>query len=256
MLANDRKKKAITDLGVMFDYGVYEYLREPYAVKIIGAKGAQWEEQVTRKETEREFTVTVRSGDENEQKDRISAEKRAEGFASLEKNPNLLAKVNSNWYLEEKLRDMGYDDEQIRVALDTANDGDAESRAYAAEAIQDCLDGKPLCSMYRGATAGFVQKLLDFCADEFELIPPDQLAKLSKGQQGAYAKQMEQHDKLLAYAQAHIPIATENMTRKATAVVAAAATASMAPPVPGTAPGGPTPVPTPAPVAPAAAIPA
>lgn len=220
MLANDMFKKSLVDLGTMLDYGIYEHLREPYAVKILGPKGTRWEEEVTHQDAEREFTITVKSGDEEEQRNTIAAAKRSQGFAELEKNPAAMAKINQSEYLRLKFKDMGFDDEESRVLLDVNNDGDQESRAHAAQAIQDCIEGKPMYKLYRGATAGFIQKILDFCADNYDLVPPDELAKMSKSQKAAYKKDMEEHDKLLAYAMKHIPIAQQNMIRAATAIVA------------------------------------
>lgn len=220
MLSNDMFRKHVVALGVMFDYGCYEYIREPYAIKLLGPKGARWDESITRKDTDKDFTITVKPADEEEQKSAIAATKRANGFISLEKNPAMMQKLNPNWYLRERLRDMGYDQEQIRVALDANNDGDSDVLAEAAQAISDCLEGKELYRMYRNATSAFVQKILDFCADSFELIPAPQLAKLSPSERRRYARDMAKHDLLIKYAQAHIPIAQQNMIRKATSVVA------------------------------------
>lgn len=228
-LQNKMFEKSVVDLGVMFDYGVYENLREKYAVKIIGTKGAQWEEEVTRKDTERDFSITVRPGDEEDQKNAISAQKRELAFQRVDKHPELMTKLNANEYLRTIFEDAGFDDEKIRTMLDVNNDGDAESRAHAAQAIQDCLEGKELYTMYRGATPGFIQKILDFASDNFDLIPAPALAKMSPGQQKKYQADMVKHDKLIAFAQAHIPIAQKNMERKAVAILAAGPTAPGAP---------------------------
>ena len=251
-LQNDRFKKAIVDLAVMFDYGCYDHLREAYAVKIIGIKGAQWEETVTRRDTERDFSVVVRDANEEEQKTTVAAQKRELAFQRLEKHPELIAKVNPNELLRNIFEDGGLSDEKINMLLDTNYDGDGDSRAQAAQAIQDCLEGKDLYRMYRGATPAFVEKILDFCDANFDLIQAPELAKMSVGQRKAYAKDMEKHDKLIAYAQAHIPIVQKNVERKAVAFISAVGAATLAPggaPTPTLAPvipggGSPTPTPT------------
>lgn len=222
-LQNDRFKKAIVDLGVMFDYGCYDHLREEYAVKIIGEKGAQWEEKVTRRDTERDFSVIVKDANEEETKNLVSAQKRELAFQRLEKNPKLIEKINPNELVRTILEDGGFSDERINMLLDTNYDGDGDSRAEAAQAIQDCLEGKKLYRMYRGATPAFVEKILDFCDKNFDLVPAQELAKLSDGQRKKYAKDMEKHDKLIAYAQAHIPIVQKNMERKAVSFLASKA---------------------------------
>lgn len=229
MLTNDRFKKSVIDLAVMFDYGCYDHLRQTYAVKIIGIKGAQWEEQVTRRDTERDFSVTVRAADEEEAKDTIAAQKRELAFQRLDKHPELMTKINPSEYLRTIFEDAKLSEDKINALLDINYDGDGTSRAEAAQAIQDCLEGKPMYRMYRGATPAFVEKILDFCADEFELIPAVELAKLSPGRRKKYAEDMQKHDKLIAYAQAHIPIAQKNMERKAISILSAKA---LAPEVP------------------------
>lgn len=228
-LTNDRFKKSLVDLAVMFDYGVYDHLRESYAVKIIGIKGAQWEEQVTRRDTERDFSIVVRAADEEEAKNTVAAQKRELAFQRLDKHPDLMVKVNSNEYLRTVFEDAGLDREKINALLDINYDGDGESRAQAAQAIQDCLEGKPLYKMYRGATPAFVEKILDFCSDNFDLIPPEELVKLSAGQKKKYGEDMQKHDKLIAYAEAHIPIVQKNMERKAVSILAAKAMAPVDP---------------------------
>lgn len=222
-LTNDRFKKSVVDQGVIFDYGVHEHLREAYAVKIIGIKGAQWEEEVTNEDTNCEFSVTVRDADEEDQNNALAAQKRELAFQRLDKHPELAAKINSHEYLRTIFEDAGLDNDKIASMLDVNNDGDADSRAHAAKAIQDCLEGKELYKMYRGATPGFIEKILNYCADNFDLIPDDQLVKMSKGEKKAYMDDMVKYDKLIAYANAHIPIVQKNEERRAVSVIASQA---------------------------------
>jgi hypothetical protein len=233
MLANKRFRKMYADIGTIFDYGVYANLREDYAVKLIGIQGARWEEEVTRKDTEKDFTITVTSGLEEDEKNALVVEKREKGFVAIETNPALFGKVNSSWYLRERFKNMGYNDEQIRVALDAMNDGDEEVMAHAAEAIQDCLEGKDYLQMYRGATAGFIQKILDFAADKFPLVPDAEIAKLPRSEQKRYYNDMLKYDKLISYASAHVEIAKQNMIRKATSIITSGILGNPVAPAPG-----------------------
>ncbi len=230
LLTNKRFKKAATDIAAMFDYEVHDKLREDYAVKIIGNSGVQWEETVTRQETDCEFSVEVKDANEEEQKNSIAAQKRELAFQRLDKNPNLLAKVNSNEYLRTIFEDAGIPQERISALLDVNNDGDSVSGAQAAQAIQDCLENKPLYKLYRDATPAFITKIMDFCAENFDLIPTDQLVKLSVSEKKRYAAEIKKFDQLMEYAQKHIPIAQKNMERKAVSVIAAMQTPSPAAP--------------------------
>ena len=83
--------------------------------------------------------------------------------------------------------------------------------------------------MVRNATTGFVAKILDFCDDNFPLLPPEALAEMSAGERRAYEAKMVQQDKLVAYAQAHIPIAQKNAVNAAMSVIAARGQSSLPP---------------------------
>lgn len=235
-LLNKKFKKAATDIAAMFDYELHDKLREEYAVKIIGNAGAQWEEVVTRQEMDCEFSVEVKDSNEEEQKNTLAAQKRELAFQRLDKNPALAAKVNSNEYLRIIFEDAGLSEERIATLLDVNNEGDANSSAEAAQAIQDALEGKPLYKLYRDATPAFIVKIMNFCADNFDLIPTEDLKNLSLAEQKRYSKDIVKFDILMAYAQKHIPIAQKNMERKAVSVVASMATQT----APG-APGSPAP---------------
>jgi len=87
------------------------------------------------------------------------------------------------------------DDESVRVALDTENDGNREVLARASEAIQDIVKGKKP-KLFRGATTAFQQKIVDFAADNTD-------------------GDLELFNRLMEYSQAHDQLVMENMTRKA-----------------------------------------
>jgi hypothetical protein len=220
-LNNKMYRKMYADLGTIFDYGLYEHLREPYAVKLIGIQGARWEEEITRDDTDRDFAITVTSGLEEDEKDAKLRAEREKSLTSIETNPLLFKKINPNWLLRQRLKNSGYTDEQVREALDVNADGDEEVMANAAQAIQDCLEGKEYIALYRGATGGFIQKILDFAADKFPLIPDTEIAKLRPSQQKRYYEDMKKFDRLVEYAKAHLPLVEQNMKNQFLAASAA-----------------------------------
>lgn len=254
-LENKMFRQALLDLGIMFDYGLYDHLREPYAIKLIGLKGVDWEETVTREDVSREFQTMVISGDEKDEKDVIAAQKKEAMFARIQSDPILAAQVNKSWYARENLKDGGIPEEQIKVALDVNNDGDEEVLSVAAQRIEDIREGKSP-DLYYGATSGFMQKILNFAREHKDGL-----------KDSVYMK-------LLKYAQDHKEIATQNMARLAISLIAQKgisainAAGGAKPPVPGAnmlpppggapapTPGGPTPPqPVPAPSAPGTAAP-
>lgn len=232
-LQNDYFKNSVVQSLQFLDYGMYEHLREPYAVKIIGNAGIRWEEEITRKTTEKEFTVAVRASNDDTRKTIMQQERRDKMMDRLAKHPELIGKINANWLVRDILEtDGGVSDEELQVALDVNNDADETSLTRAAEAIEQCINGEDLYNLFQGATPAFVQKILDFCDDNFDLIPADKLATKSKGEKARYKKEMAEHDKLITYALQHIPIVLKNAQRKIDAYVA------MTPQKPGATPPG------------------
>lgn len=213
-LSNKMYRKMYVDLGVIFDYGMYEHLREPYAIKIIGIQGARWDEEITREDTEKDFSITVSSGLEEDEKDAELRAEREKALAAIESNPALIKRVNPNWLLRQRFKNAGYTDEQVRLALDVNSDGDDETMAKAAQAIQECLEGKEYIALYRNATGGFIQKILDFAADKFPLIPQAELEKMRPSKRLRYENDMKKFDKLIEYAKAHLPIVEENTKKE------------------------------------------
>lgn len=220
-LTNKMFKKSLSDLAVMFDYGVWDNLRGDYAVKILGPNGVEWEEVVTRQDTDRDFSIHVKAGDEDEARDILSAQKKEASMQNIIKDPDIRRNFNPKW-LSRAIMDMGgWSEEEQRVAMDVNNDANSDILARAAQAIDDCLNGKTP-KVYRGATDGFIQKILDYIYN--------------------HDVSEEEFNKLTDYAKAHVPIAKENMMRMAKSAVASQGlTAGMVPTGAPTAPAVPTP---------------
>lgn len=203
-LANKMYRKMYTDLGTMFDYGLYQFLREPIAVKIIGAEGVRWNEQVTREDVNKEYIVAVTSGLEEDEKNATMLVRRKEFFSEVLTSQNgLLNKFNTKWLLTEAVKTVGYGEEQARIALDTQIDGDEKLYAEAADSIQKIVDSE-YAPLNRNATTGFVQKIVNFAQDNYPLIQPEELKTMSKGGQTSYATKMKVFDALMKYVNAHL----------------------------------------------------
>jgi hypothetical protein len=205
--------KCWQSIGRRFLWGLYEHMRQPMAVKIIGEKGAEWDE-IARREIKTDWNIRVEGGQDKEQADAIKTKQLAEMFATMA--PDELAVTSPKWRVETKLRAIGQDEDNIRMAFDLEGDQNKEILAEASLMIQDCLEGRPY-KLNRGATPAFVQKIVDYATDTD--LP------------------LAEYQKLMALAEAHIPIAQENMARKAVQMRAAAGL----PPKPPATPGSPLP---------------
>ena len=240
---NKLYRKMLSDLGVMFDYGLYQYLREPYAVKLIGSMGVRWNDEFTRDDAEKEFKINVTTNLEEDEKNQTMLARRQEIFEGYKTSPiapMLLQNLSVKWLIQEDLKSAGYSDETVRIAMEPGLEGDEIIYAQAAESIQQIVDGVDYVPLNRNATTGFIMKIKNFAQETYPIYPPEQEAKLSAAAKRAYAKKMAIFDKLIAYAQAHLPIAKSNTQSKAALMQATQAMAAAAAPVaPGTPPAGP-----------------
>lgn len=216
-LKNKMFYQAMFDIGTMFDWGCYEHLSEKYAVKILGPNGVQWEEEVTKLDLEKEFMLEVTGGNDEERANAAMLTRKAAVLAEIGNSQTLSPRLNASWLLREKLAAGGYDDEQVRRALDTQNDGNEDILSEAAEAIYEIVEGgDPMLN--RGAMPAYVQKIMDFAQDKYPLCTPQQLAKMTPDEKKKYNEDTLTFQKLVNFAQAHIEIASQNAMRKALAI--------------------------------------
>ncbi len=193
-LYNKAYVKCHAAIGRRFVWAVHENLTKAAAVKLIGEKGVEWD-KLTGREVNPEMDILVESGTAEMRLDEERKKIRTESLAAIKSDPNLAPAVNKKWLVEQFLRNGDYSDEDIRVALDTENDGNREVLAKASESIQDIINGKTP-KLVRNATTGFQQKILDFALDNTD-------------------DDLQLFNKLTAYAGAHDEIVQENMMRKA-----------------------------------------
>ncbi len=196
-LLNKSYRKNWAAIGRRFVWGLFEHLRSPQAIQMIGEKGAEWDE-ITRLEIKPDWNIIVEGGDVEMQEDAIKQKQLVETFATL--TPDELAVTSPRWRAEAKLRAAGVDEEQLRLAFDLTSDGNREILSEASMAIQEILKGKQP-KLNRGANTAFVQKIMDYAFDADDLKDG-------------------QFEALIQYAEQHLPIAAENMARKAVAVQA------------------------------------
>lgn len=199
-LTNKMYEQAHTDIGVNFQWGLHDHAPEKYIVKLIGNSGISWDETLTRDESALDFNINVSGGNAEAQANQIKNEQKKGALQMIQVDPILRQSVNPKWYLEQVLSGVGgYDKEEVRVALDTQNDADDDILAEASQSIEDIITGKKP-KKNRGATTGFIQKIIDYAYNEETLSE-------------------ELFDKLVKYAQSHLEIAKQNAIRKARGVL-------------------------------------
>jgi len=183
------------DLGFRYYQGLKEHLKEPLMIKIIGEKGVEWDSIVRDDiKTKNDFDITISSSSAETQADEIKKKQKLDWLMANQQNPI----ISTRWKTEQGMRVVGFDEEEIRVAMDTQNEGNQEILSEAATENQQLLAGKEV-KPNRGATTGHIQKHLDFATDNDLKI--------------------EDYQKIMAHAKSEIPFAQENAIRKARSVL-------------------------------------
>src|SRR5439155_21912840 len=124
-----------------------EHMRSPEAVKIIGEKGAEWDE-LKRMEINPEWDVQVSGGEDDTNKDEIKKKALVETFKTL--TPDELLVTNHKWRVKVKLQAAELDDDEVRMAFDLQEESNGEVLSRASQMIEDCLASKTY-KPYRGA---------------------------------------------------------------------------------------------------------
>ena len=190
---NKQYVRAWKRLGLRYIWGLKEHMSQKRLVKVIGTKGAEWNE-LLRKEVDVGMAVVVRSGRAELEQDELNQKRRTESLIAVAGNPILVREVNPTKVTEEILRSGNYEDEDIRQFFDKETYGDRELMSEAAAAIEEIIDGKTP-KLNRGANTAFMQKIIDFAIN----TDTDE----------------DTYKKLMQYAESHTVIAAENMARKA-----------------------------------------
>jgi hypothetical protein len=213
LLRSSSYTEAMGEIGKLFIQGCKDHLPAQRAIRILGADGERWEE-IKRADLDLYSDIDVRvvSSSMEMRNSQLKKEARIKVLEVIGADPILAPQINPSWRAEELLRSGGeYDDEEIKMALDTKNYGSKEEVARAHQAIQSVLHGEQP-EMFYGATTLFMQVLVDFASDNRTTL-------------GA------KFDTLIQFASLHAPSASENMARKAQQIGSAAA--AQMPPQPG-----------------------
>jgi len=200
-LKNKSYRGAWQQLGLRYFDGLVMHLSEPMMVKMIGEAGVEWDElKKAELEDVDDFDIEIESSSAEVAANEAKMQKRQGAIALLVKDPQLRASVGQQWLVQEILRFGAYEEAEVRVAL--SKDGtNLEMLSEASKAIQEILAGKTP-KKNRGADTSFCQKILDFATDN--------------------DVDLEVYKKLIEFAKLHIPIAIENMVRKAKSIAAQA----------------------------------
>jgi hypothetical protein len=205
---NKSYRDAITHLGLLFKQGVEHNLSKEVAVKVMGAKGVEWQQfGPDDLKTERPLTIEPVGGTSELA---LKRAKDSEKLVVLE-SPAMQG-VNPQWKAHQMLLLKGFTEEDIKDAFSPDSFAQKELMSEAAEAEREIVEGK-LPKLNRGADSNFMQHIIDFATNTNDLTEP-------------------QYQTLMKYALAHTDIAIENEARNVREMIRAARlnSAAAAPP--------------------------
>lgn len=203
--------ESYAEKGYRYWCGLREHMTESKLVKLIGHRGVQWDLLTKEEVTESgDLDLVVSGGSQEAELNAVKQKQQSEAIAAVTGNPEFAPLVSKKWIIENSFKLAGFTDEDIQRALDVEGDGNDDLMKEAAHAIELILDGKTP-RLNRGANTAFLQKLLDFDADNLDYIKLDKNGK----QSGIDKKMKDKSDRLRAYADAHYEIVILNMKRRA-----------------------------------------
>jgi hypothetical protein len=135
-------------------------------VKFIGLSGLQ-EEELTKKELEDDFSVSVISQNIESQNDELARKKQMESIMAIQRDQELRQYIGKKWLLKELLRLGEYSENQIREAISGEEGADQELMSEAAKAIEMIERGETP-KLNRGANTAFIRKIAIYATDNAE----------------------------------------------------------------------------------------
>lgn len=156
-------KEMFGQIGEAYVQGLKEFMPAKLAVKLIGEDGYTQGDELKRVEMSRTSTigVEVESTSAEDADTQAKAAKRIQALTMLAQDPG----INPQWRTEQTLKTVGgFDDAEIKMAMDLQTYGSKKQIAHASKAIQELLNGK-MPKVYYAAEAVFLQYIQDFVSE-------------------------------------------------------------------------------------------
>ena len=206
---NKEYSESYAEKGYRYFWSLKKFLSKPKAIEMLGKFGYAWEElkPADLKDIDDVDDIVVSGGSSEEALDEVKKRRRSDTLATLTGNELLMQKLNPTWVIKTSLKEGEFSDDEIQEALDAQGEQNRELMLEADYAIQQILEGKQP-RLNRGATIGFVQRILDWEKDNIDYLKEDGSVD---------EKQYVLSQKILEYANKHMSepflIVQQNMQR-------------------------------------------
>ena len=206
---NKSYKKCQAEKGMRYVYGLKDHMEDKRMVQILGIKGLE-DNELLKDDLSPNFDIIPSSSRAEAENDELKKKSRQETLAGIILNPMLAAVVSPKWTVEEMLRNGGYDDGEIKIAMDLQNEGDKEVILMAAEENEDMYNGKPVHANKKATTA-HLQRHKDF----MDILDNE----IMNAKEEERNKKEEVLVELSKHFMEEVPIATENAQRLAQGIL-------------------------------------
>ena len=156
-------KEMFGQIGEAYISGLKEFMPASLPISLIGEDGYTEESELKRIEMTRTSTIGVKvlSTSAEDADNQAKTNKRIQALSMLAEDANL----NPQWRTEQTLKTIGgFDDSEIKMAMDLQTYGSKKQIAHASKAIQELLRGKQP-AIYYAADMAFMQYIQDFMSE-------------------------------------------------------------------------------------------
>lgn len=169
------------EIGNSFYEGLKDHMPQKLAIQLLGDRGLEWDE-IMRDDLDLEGDIGIRVISSTARKEESQKKKagRVEAIKMVAADPTLAPVLNPQWKVNAILRDVGeYDDDEIKLAMDTKNFASKESVAKAHVAIQKIISGEDPDKNF-DANGVFISIIHDYILDHQGKLKPAVFKRMEK----------------------------------------------------------------------------
>lgn len=207
---NKEYSESYAHKGYRFFWGLKQHLTRSKQVEMLGRMGIKLQElsRFDFKDVDDVDDVLVSGGSADQETNAVEQQQKNTALSEvMSAFPQI---INPRWAIKAKLKNAGFDDDDIREAIDSQALMDTDQIEEADQAIQDIMLGN-MPELNNAAEIPFVDRIVNYARTELNWVKLDK----NGNETGEIDKKTkEQFDKLLAYVKAHQDIIMANEERK------------------------------------------
>lgn len=201
-------KEMFGQIGEAYVQNLKTFMPASLPISLIGEDGFTEESELRRIDLKRSGTIGIKVVSTSAEQADNDAKKQAkmQALSMVADDPN----ISAQWRAEQTLKFGGWDDQEVKMAMDTQTYGSRKQIAQASLALQQLLKGK-IPDQYFNAELSYLNYIQDFMAENKSKIMKRKVHPVHQMELPLIVLMNE-------FIQSMGPIVQANMTRKAAAV--------------------------------------